>query len=165
MTAQMSYFCFLVWPLQRKQWVLLCTCLVGALPEGGGSQKLIFSRYLIVVIVERDGIIQSRAARPRSIRCLHSVPRGRHTLHPLHPYKTQCEFFFLTVNRLLHGGRESETTPSTHARQATSALPEKTTPWTARRDRTETTPVPRRSTTATCALEGRSAGRVPSHPM
>ena len=25
-------FLFLVWPLQRQQWVLLCNCLVGALP-------------------------------------------------------------------------------------------------------------------------------------
>ena len=24
--------CFLVWPFQRQQWVLLCNCLVGALP-------------------------------------------------------------------------------------------------------------------------------------
>ena len=24
--------CFFLWPLQRQQWVLLCNCLVGALP-------------------------------------------------------------------------------------------------------------------------------------
>ena len=24
--------CFLVWPLQRRQWVLICNCLMGALP-------------------------------------------------------------------------------------------------------------------------------------
>ena len=31
--------CFLVWPLRRQQWVLLCNCLVGALPYSHYAER------------------------------------------------------------------------------------------------------------------------------
>ena len=37
--------CFLVWPLKRQQWVLLCNCLVGALP---------YSHYVMRSFLCRD---------------------------------------------------------------------------------------------------------------
>ena len=56
--------CFLVWPFQRQQWVLLCNCLVGALP---------YSHYVIRSLP----LCGVRVLHPAPCDLLYSYPGDR----------------------------------------------------------------------------------------